>query len=325
MQENSFRVVISGSFRKFQDVLASTLQEFKDLGTEVLSPPSATIISTFEGFVSLKGDLVSRIDNLAEQNISQVITQVENSHLKAVQDADLLWLILPQGYCGVATAFEIGWAIAHKIPVYTFEKDWFVSKEPIVRAYVTPISSIAYLVKEFDGATCPRHHPFIGGIIMDYVAKQACPSLQKNTGNATIAVGAMIVDYSKRYAAGEVRDVLLVETEKWGGRLSIVGGRLEQGEKLLNGLTRQVREQTGLDGDVAELVCAFDELPDGGYWISSTQRVFIDRVVKTSRRNIQLDHRATRAVWMNPYEALALDNVEPNARTTLEAHIKNLV
>lgn len=50
------------------------------------------------------------------------------------------------------------------------------------------------------------------------------------------------------------------------GEWSIPGGRLEVGETLTEGVRRELREETGLDVEVAELIEAFERIyrdPDG--------------------------------------------------------------
>ncbi len=56
MNRNLRAVAISGSYRKFPEQLAHDIEHFQDLGVNVLSPHSATIISSLDGFVLLQND-----------------------------------------------------------------------------------------------------------------------------------------------------------------------------------------------------------------------------------------------------------------------------
>ncbi|HEY1730167.1 MAG TPA: NUDIX hydrolase [Terriglobales bacterium] len=68
-----------------------------------------------------------------------------------------------------------------------------------------------------------------------------------------IGVGAVIVQSGR---------VLLVrrDTEPLRGEWSVPGGMLELGEKLRDGIRREVQEETGLDVEVGEVLDVFDSI-----------------------------------------------------------------
>jgi ADP-ribose pyrophosphatase YjhB (NUDIX family) len=68
-----------------------------------------------------------------------------------------------------------------------------------------------------------------------------------------IGVGAVIVQSGR---------VLLVrrDTEPLRGEWSVPGGMLELGEKLRDGICREVQEETGLDVEVGEVLDVFDSI-----------------------------------------------------------------
>lgn len=136
---NLYSVTLSGSFRKFPEQLARDLEHFRDLDVTVLSPQSAVILSSIDGFVTLQNDPLSSFASFSEDSIPLAMRFIENSHLRAIQQSDALWLVLPQGYCGPATAFEIGWALAHHVPVYYHQQHRIDVTEPLIRAYATPV------------------------------------------------------------------------------------------------------------------------------------------------------------------------------------------
>ncbi len=321
MLANHLTVTLSGSYRKFPEQIARALQEFQDWGVKVLSPRSAEIISSVEGFVSLKGDLISRISALSPNYLDQAIRLVENDHLRAIIQSDFLYLALPGGYCGAATAFETGWALAHQVPVYSRIEEIQASKEPIVRAYVNPTVGIEQLVNTFDPQQAPRLDSVSARVLLYNLAERAAVDYTTATGNATIAVGTIIVDDSnKRYRKNQPRDILLVQTHKWGNRFSIVGGKVQKGEKLPTALLREVKEETALEGSIGKLLCAFDEVPQGGYYLPGMQRIFIDRVVKVRSRSVTLNEEAENYLWLPPLVALRELEIEPNARRTVEEY-----
>ncbi len=308
-------ITISGSYRKFPEELASAIEAFRDLGVTVLSPHSATILSSLNDFVSLQGDIVERIDGAGESNIRKAMTLVENSHLKSIQRSDALWAIVPEGYCGVATAFEIGWALAHSVPVFYDTKYAARVREPVLQMYAVPINGIEYLVHHFE--SMPRVDP---AVARQFVHALRTPIMNRETYKDDVAVGSVIVDYSRKYRCGQERDILLVRTHKWGGKFSLVGDRLRPGEKLHAALVRTVSEQTKLEGVVRHDVCAFDELPDSGYYIPRAARIFVDKVVGVRSRRVVLDHRAQDHIWVPPSLALRDLDMEPNARQTVSLY-----
>lgn len=316
-------VTISGSYRKFPDEIAAALEHFQDLGVTVLSPKSATILSSLAGFVSLRGDIIPRIDRVSQNDIVRSMQLIENSHLNAIQQSDALWLVLPNGYCGAATAFEIGWALAHNVPVFYDSKYFSEVNEPIVRAYAYPTRGVTHLVHHF--TTMPRVplriRNYFVQTIRTHTRTARQPFTQDTSHNTIVAVGPVIVDHSrKKYRRGQARDILLVQTHKWGGKFSIVGDRLQPRETLTAAFLRAVTEQTGLEGMVRDDICAFDELPNSGYYAQQSSRIFVDKIVHVRNRLARLDDRAESYLWIPPHAALRDLDLEPNARKTIELY-----
>ncbi len=302
-------ITLSGSYRKFPDELAQDLEHFRDCGVNVLSPHSATIISSLDGFVSLKEDPLTSLSLFSETKIPEAMRFIENSHLRAIQQSDALWLVLPQGYCGVSTAFEIGWALAHNVPVYYHGKFQPVVREPIIRSYATAVQNIDHLVSFFSAL------PKVDPQVMRYFQQDVYNSPKTGDNyNASVAVGPLLVNSQQ--------EILLVKTHKWGGRYSILGERINPGEKICTAFLRAVKEQTGLSGTIAQDLCTFDELPDGGYFRGDTSRVFVDKVVLVADKTVSLDHRAESFFWIPPAVALRDLDIESNARKTVEVYVE---
>lgn len=107
------KITISGSFNKeknFKGMLAA-IKEFEDLGIEVLSPRASEISNPGADFLILETDDSSDPKTL------------EQRHLDAISEGDLLYLYNLNGYMGSSTILEIGYAVARNVPV--------VSKEPV--------------------------------------------------------------------------------------------------------------------------------------------------------------------------------------------------
>ena len=104
------KCVISGSFRKFYTQVVELIDEFGDLGMEVLSPAKSEIVNPGGEFVILKSDH------------SEFIKDLEQKHLDAIKNADFLYICNPGGYVGKSASVEIGYAHALEKPIYSMER-----------------------------------------------------------------------------------------------------------------------------------------------------------------------------------------------------------
>jgi nucleoside 2-deoxyribosyltransferase len=57
------------------------------------------------------------VRDTAEVSLTEEI--IERHHLLAITQSDFLWLHTPNGYIGLSTAFEIGYAASRGIPVFS--------------------------------------------------------------------------------------------------------------------------------------------------------------------------------------------------------------
>lgn len=104
---NNTSIVISGSFRKhFQDI-SSLIQEFEELGVQILSPQASQIMNS-QNEVSDTPD----IDNQKTR---------EKQHLTAIEQADALYLYNDNDSLESSTILELGWALALGKPIYAKE------------------------------------------------------------------------------------------------------------------------------------------------------------------------------------------------------------
>ena len=77
------------------------------IGCQILSPHRLDFID-------------NRAEFVVEKHESELsIKEIQDHHLLAIRQADFLWLHLPDGYVGTSTSFEIGYALANKIPMFS--------------------------------------------------------------------------------------------------------------------------------------------------------------------------------------------------------------
>ncbi|HAN10701.1 MAG TPA: hypothetical protein DCP90_08840 [Clostridiales bacterium] len=97
------KILIGGSM-KFRDTIKNTMKELENIGFEPLFP---------------------NIDYTEEsRDVAETIEEKSKlvwDHLKAVEQADALYFIVPNGYMGTSCKIELGYALALKKPIYFSE------------------------------------------------------------------------------------------------------------------------------------------------------------------------------------------------------------
>ena len=106
MSTKKLSVVISGSFRRHFDGISEAVRTFESLGIDVLSPKASKVVNPGDEFAILETDDTSDPRTL------------EQRHLDAITNADVLYLYDPDGYIGDSSKMELGWAIALGKPVF---------------------------------------------------------------------------------------------------------------------------------------------------------------------------------------------------------------
>lgn len=102
-------VTISGSFQKALNQIKNDIISFQELGCNVLSPRMFLNSRNEEGFVVLDSDGNRRP------------AAIHGRHLVSIKQSVLLWVRLVDGYVGLSTALEIGYAKAVGVPVFSSE------------------------------------------------------------------------------------------------------------------------------------------------------------------------------------------------------------
>jgi NTP pyrophosphatase (non-canonical NTP hydrolase) len=114
------RVVICGTFRKGYETLRS---DYEALAAryEILSPLSLEFVDPADTFVRLPWE------------VDAPTAEIEQRHIAAVTEADFVWLHAPEGYTGASTMFELGYARALGLPIF--------SREPLLESAFQPFVS----------------------------------------------------------------------------------------------------------------------------------------------------------------------------------------
>ena len=130
------KATISGSFNKYLEKIKEILEEFEDNDIEILSPKLSHIKSNENKFIIFENE-----DNCPRE--------LELKHLEAIQRSDFLYIVNPQGYIGNSCAMEIGFALAHNIPIFSLEEpqDFIFSLFVSVVKFTDEIKSTLYKIQ----------------------------------------------------------------------------------------------------------------------------------------------------------------------------------
>lgn len=99
------KAVISGSFHRDGAGLRRLFSEVETCGLRILAPLSLEFTDTSTSVVKTRTD----------ENLD--IWQLEQLHLRAIREADILFIHAPNGHIGTSTSFEVGYAVSRNIPV----------------------------------------------------------------------------------------------------------------------------------------------------------------------------------------------------------------
>jgi nucleoside triphosphatase len=123
-------------------------------------------------------------------------------------------------------------------------------------------------------------------------------------------VGALIFNPNNR--------VLLVLSDRWGGKYVVPGGHIELGERIEETVLREVKEETGLDVYDLKFImmqeCIYDE-----EFYKKMHFIFFDYSCRTDadEDDVILNHEAQAYSWVTPDEALDM-RLDPYTRRLIE-------
>lgn len=130
MSFSPVKAVLSGSYSRDPAGLARAYDELITTGCQVLSPHSIDF------------DSADFARTTAEESMSPL--ELENYHLLCIRQADFVWLHAPDGHIGVSAAFEIGYALAMKRPIFSRT----MPQDTMLREYIQLVPSVFAAQKE---------------------------------------------------------------------------------------------------------------------------------------------------------------------------------
>ena len=119
-------VVICGSYHRDSEGLARVFRELESHSCRILSPISLDFEDTARPIVKA----------VAEQDLS--MHELETFHLRAMRDADFIWLHDPLGHVGISGSYELGYANALGKPVFCKE----IPRDEMLQTRVRVVHSV---------------------------------------------------------------------------------------------------------------------------------------------------------------------------------------
>ena len=105
-------------------------------------------------------------------------------------------------------------------------------------------------------------------------------------------VGALIVNKEGR--------ILLTKSHKWFDKYTLPGGHIEVGETMKEAVIREVKEEVGLDVEVAEMLLMQEAIFAGEFW-KKKHFIFFDFLCKVGDQQVKLDHDELQGyIWEYP-------------------------
>jgi hypothetical protein len=135
------RATVSGSFHRHLAKIGEAVGALRDSGIKVLSPSDPRVVDCEDEFLYVASDRV------------RSVRLVQDRHLDAVGASDFLLLVCPDGYVGSSAALEVGFAVAHDVPVISET----APADLTLRQYVQVVSSLGLWLRETP--PIPRHAP----------------------------------------------------------------------------------------------------------------------------------------------------------------------
>ena len=127
-----------------------------------------------------------------------------------------------------------------------------------------------------------------------------------------ITVGALILNKKSQF--------LFVKSNKWKGQYGIPAGKLKYGENIIDGLKREIKEETNLDVyDIKFLLR--QEIINPKDFFKKLHFVSLNYTCKAKNTNVKLNNEAQSCIWVKPEDSLKLKLNEPT-RELMQYYVK---
>jgi len=127
-----------------------------------------------------------------------------------------------------------------------------------------------------------------------------------------ITVGALIFNRKNQF--------LFVKSDKWKGQWGIPAGKLHYGEKIIDGLKREIKEETNLEVYNIKFLL-MQEIINPKDFFKKSHFVSLNHICKAKNTNIKLNNEAQSYKWITAENALRLELNDPT-RELIQYYLK---
>ncbi len=114
--------------------------------------------------------------------------------------------------------------------------------------------------------------------------------------------------------------ILLVKSHKWFDSYTLPGGHIELGETMVNAVRREVREETGLDVEVKEMLLTQEAIFAPEFY-KKKHFIFFDFLCRSKDQQVKLDQEELQEhIWVYPGAAYNL-KLDSFTRKTLDRYL----
>lgn len=118
-------------------------------------------------------------------------------------------------------------------------------------------------------------------------------------------------------------EIILINSQKFGGKYIVPGGHIEIGETMEQALIREMKEETNLDITNIEFLMVQEgtNRKDTGFH-SEMHFIFLDFIAEAKNNDVIIEKReADGFVWVKPRDALNLD-LNKSTRIFIEKYLE---
>ncbi|MEK6869810.1 MAG: dihydroneopterin aldolase [Nanoarchaeota archaeon] len=127
-----------------------------------------------------------------------------------------------------------------------------------------------------------------------------------------VTAGALIFNRKNR--------ILFVKSNKWKGQYGIPAGKVRYGEKIIDGLKREIKEETNLDVYGIKFLLR-QEIINPKDFFKKSHFVSLNYICRAKNTNIELNNEAQSYKWVTAKNALKLGLNEPT-RELIQYYLK---